>query len=213
MEEKGGPSASGIVYLFGDRFVDKSRLGGERLLYGGVKVRQRDLANQLMLSAFVELTSDGYLNLEPFERRRLRILVQRDVTVTVASEPRHTLYGLEGAIWENISGDPDRDRAKRIIRGIIGGRCSNPWWVIVERAKEGLLEQGYLVTEKEERRLRPDKIHWSANEELVAPLEGRVDQVKAMFDSFEVGNPAVHSSLVRAVKNGISAMEETTDYD
>ncbi len=114
---------------------------------------------------------------------------------------------------ENIGDDPDLDRVTDIIRRIIQTTSSRPWHVIVEKAKEGLLEQGYLVTEKEVRRFRPDKVHWSAEAALIAPHEGKVDEVKSMIGSFEGRDPTLYKALVDAVKGGIRSMYESPDYD
>jgi hypothetical protein len=212
VETEGTPSASGIVYLFGDRFVGKARVGAEKLLYTDVKVRLSDLANQLLVAAFAGLASAGYLRMERFEKKRLGIFAERDVELMRSGEPKEPLYGLEAEVWEKLSGDPKRDRVRNIIRMIIRSTCSNPWRVIVDKAKEGLLEQGYLATDKEVRRFAPDKIHWSANAELIAPHEGKVDEVKAMLASLETVDPALYKQLVDSVKGGTKAMEETPDY-
>jgi hypothetical protein len=207
------PSASGIVYLFGDHFVDKARLGGESLLYGGAKVKQNDLANQLLVAAFVGLAKAGCLQMERFEKKRLGVFTERDVETTRSGEPKEPLYGLEAAIWGSITGKRDQDRVKRIVGSIIGSMCANPWGVVVARAKDGLLEQAYLATDKEVRRFAPDKIHWSANDELIAPHQGKVEEVKAMLSSFEAADPDLYKQLVDSVKGGIKAMHETPDYD
>lgn len=213
METQRAPSASGIVYLFGDRFAKKARLGGEQLVHGGAKVSPEGLANQLLLFAFARFASDGYLQMEQLEQKRMKIFVDRDVRLTRTGEPSPPLYGLEVAIWENIRDDPDLDRVTNIIRRIIQTTSSRPWDVIVDKAKEGLLEQGYLATEKEVRRFRPDKVHWSAEEAQIAPHEGKVDEVKSMLDSFEARDPTLYKELVGAVKRGIRSMYESPDYD
>ena len=213
MGTEGMPSASGIVYLFGDRFVNRARLGGETLVYGGAKVKQNDLANQLLLAALVDLVRAGHLHMERFEKKRLGIFTERDVEVMRSGEPGEPLYGLEAAVWENISEKRDQDRVRQIVGRIIGSMCGNPWGVVVQRAKEGLLEQAFLATDKEVRRFAPDKIHWSANEELIAPHEGKVDEVKAMISSFEAADPDLYKQLVDSVKGGIKDMLETADYD
>ncbi len=106
MEMQGAPSASEIVYLFGDRFAKKARLGGEQLVYGGAKVSPEDLANQLLLSAFALFASDGYLQMEQLEQKRMKIFVDRDVRLVRTGEPSPPLYGLEAAIWRILAMTP-----------------------------------------------------------------------------------------------------------
>lgn len=212
MATEGKPSASGIVYLFGDRFAKKARMGGAQLIYGGNKVNLSDLGDKLLLAAFADLASKGYLGLEAVEEKKLGLLTSRDVLVTRLSSPREPLYGLEAAIWDSITGDPKRDRVRPIISSITGGTRPNPWNDLVDLAKNGLAEQGYLNVDKEELRFRPDKVHWSANEGLILPLEGRVDEVEAMLSSLETCDRAMYRQLVESVKKGIQAMVESQDY-
>jgi len=210
---QGGPSASDVVYLFGDRFAKKARLGGHQLVYGGSKVKANDLAEQLMVAAIAGLAGGGYIGLERVEEKKLGLFTSRDVQVTRLQSPQETLYGMEAAIWDNLTGNPEGDRVKDLIRRIIGATCVNPWANLVEITKRGLAEQGYLNADKEELRFRPDKVHWSANEEQISPLEGQVDQVKAQLSSLESGEPALHKQLVESVKKGIKDMEESPDSD
>ena len=212
MATEGKPSASDIVYLFRDRFAKKARVGGTQLIYGGNKINLRDLVERLLLAAFADLASRGYLGLEAVEEKKLGLITSRDVLVTRLGAPREPLYGLETAIWDSISGDPKKDAVRPIISRITGGRRPNPWSDLVDLAKNGLAEQGYLNVDKEELRFRPDKVHWSANEGLILPLEGRVDEVKAMLSSLETRDRAMYKQLVESVQKGIQDMVESQDY-
>jgi hypothetical protein len=213
MVTEGKPSASDIVYLFGDRFAKGARIGGAQLIYGGGKVKLSDLGDKLLLVAFAGLASKGHLGLEAVEEKKLGLFTSKDLLVTRLSTPAEPLYGLEAAIWDNITGDPKKDRVRPIISRITGGTTPNPWNDLVGLAKNGLAEQGYLNVDKEELRFRPDKVHWSANEGLILPLEGRVDEVKAMLSSLETGDRAMHKQLAESVKKGIKAMVESPDSD
>ncbi|HJX38165.1 MAG TPA: hypothetical protein VJ714_06180 [Anaerolineae bacterium] len=208
MVTEGGPSASDVVYLFGDRFVGETRPGGEQLVYGGNKVDVGELSEQLLLAAFADLASKGYLGLEVVEHKKLGLFTSKDVLVTPLGSPQETLYGLDAAVWDSLRGDPKKDRVRSLIARIIGGKRFNPWSDLVALAKSGLAEQGYLNVDKEELRFRPDKVHWSANEELISPHQGRVDQVKAQLSSLESRDPALYEQLAKSVKEGIRAMRE-----
>jgi hypothetical protein len=213
MTTEGRPSARDIVYLFGDRFAKGARVGGAKLIYGGSKVKLSDLGDKLLLAAFAGLASKGYLGLEAVEEKKLGLFTSRDVLVTRLSSPSEPLYGLEAAIWDNITGDPKQDRVRPVISRITGGTRLNPWNDLVNLAKTGLAEQGYLNVDKEELRFRPDKVHWSANEHLILPLEGRVEEVESMLSSLESRDRAMYKQLVESVKKGIQAMVESPDYD
>ena len=212
MGPEGKPSASDVVYLFGDRFAKKARLGGEKLVFGDQKVKLSDLADKLMVAAFADLTNRGYLVLEVVEQKRLGLFTSRDVQASRAAQPAEPLFGLEAAIWDRIADDPQQDRVREIISRITGGTQPNPWRDIVDLAKNGLAEQGFLLTDKEVRRLRPDKIHWSPNEESILPHEGRVDEVRALLSSLEMRDSALHKQLAESVKKGLQAMVEEQDF-
>jgi len=208
MVTEGGPSASDVVYLFGDRFVGEPSLGGEQLVYGGNKVDFGELGKLLLLVAFADLAGRGYLGLEVVEQKKLGLFTSKDVLVTRLSSPEETLYGLEAAVWDNLREDPKKDGVRPIIARIIGRKSYNPWSDVVDLAKSGLAQQGYLNVDKEELRFRPDKLHWSANEGLISPHQGRVDQVKAQLSSMESRDPALYEQLVESVREGIRAMRE-----
>ena len=202
------PSASDVVYLFGDRFLGEAGLGGEQLVYGGNKVDFGELGKLLLLVAFADLASKGYLGLDVVEQKKLGLFTSKDVLVTRLSSPEETLYGLEAAVWDNLREDPKKDGVRPIIARIIGRKSYNPWSDVVDLAKSGLAQQGYLNVDKEELRFRPDKLHWSANEGLISPHQGRVDQVKAQLSSMESRDPALYEQLVESVREGIRAMRE-----
>jgi hypothetical protein len=191
MTTEPGPSASDIVYLFGDRFASKARLGGTQLLYGGQKVKLNDLANTLVVAAFADLASKGYVALEAVEEKKLVLFTSRDVQLSRLAAPGETLYGLEAAIWDRLSGDPKEDRVRPIISRITGRERPNPWNDVAEVVKSGLAEQGYLIL----------------------PHEGRVDQVKAMLSSLETRDPTLYKQLQESVKKGIQAMLQQPDFD
>lgn len=208
-----GPLASDIVYLFGDRFAKKPRLGGHQLVYGGSKVKASELAEQLVIAALAGLASKGYLGLEAVEEKKLGLFTSRDVLVHRLQSPRETLYGMEAAVRDNLTDDPKQDRVKDLISRITGGERINPWTYLIDITREGLAEQGYLNADKEELRFRPDKVHWSANEELISPLQGRVDEVKAELSSLESRDRALYKQLLDSVKKGIKDMVESSDAD
>lgn len=208
-----GPSASDIVYLFGDRFAKTARAGGAKLVHGGSKVKASDLAEQLLIAAFAGLASRGYLGLEVVEQKKLGLFTSRDVLVTRLQSPQESLYGMEAAVWDSLTGDLQQDKVRDIISRITGGPRPNPWIDLVQITKKGLAEQGYLNADKEELRFRPDKVHWAANEELISPHEGQVDQVKAQLSSLESCDRALYKQLLESVKKGIQAMVESPDVD
>ena len=116
MATEGTPSASDIVYLFGDRFAKKARMGGAQLIYGGNKVNLSDLGDKLLLAAFAGLASKGYLALETVQEKILGLRTIRDLLVTRVKSPAEPLYGLEAAIWDSIRRNPSFEKGTRVLR-------------------------------------------------------------------------------------------------
>ena len=208
-------SASGLVYLFGEEFAKPAGrfLGGETLLYSGQKVNRTDLANRLFEAAFVSLAQEGYLSLGTEERKKLLLLTREVVTIAQEKGGDDLPPSLERAVMEALKGDPKQDWVQAVVERVIGGERYDPWKWVVEFVMERLVEAGYLGREVEKRRFRPDRVHWSAHEEAIAPLAGEAEALKASLEAFASANPDLHKRLVGEVGAGISAQQKEVDVD
>ena len=56
-------TASGIVYLFADQFVERARLSGERVPCTDRLVKQNELSEMLVAAAFIWLEENGLVTL------------------------------------------------------------------------------------------------------------------------------------------------------
>lgn len=208
-------TASGLVYLFGEGFAKPAGrfIGGETLLYSGQKVDRKDLANRLFEAAFVSLAEEGYISLGTEERKKLLLLTAEVVTISEEKGGDDLAPSLEGAIMDALEGDPKEDWVQVVVERVIGGERGDPWKWVVGYVMERLVETGHLGREVERRRFRPDKVHWSAHEEAIAPLRGEAETLKASLETFASLNPDLHKRLVGEVGAGISAQEMEVDTD
>ncbi len=208
-------TASGLVYLFGEEFIKPAGrfVGGETLLYSGQKVDRKDLANRLCEAAFVSLAQEGYVSLGTERRKSLLVLTREVVTIAQEKGGDDLPPSLERAIMGALSGDPKEDWVQVVVERVIGGERADPWKWVVGYVMERLVEAGCLGREVERRRFRPDKVHWSAHEEAIAPLAGEVETLKASLEAFASLNSDLHKRLVGEVRAGISAQQMEVDYD
>jgi len=209
-------AASSLVYLFGQKFVPVARLTGETLVYGGAKVREKELAHTLLLSAFASLAQQGNLELKAGKKRRL-MLFSSDVPLAKAlTSPE----GQRGQLERMILGRAGGGRVYDIVRGIIGKDLRNPWAHIISLVRSDLVEEGYFRAEQEERRgigrLLGAKTTITALPERIAPLEGEADRLKGMLSAFQVQEARLYSMLQKEVTSGVKSrvyQEPETDAD
>lgn len=207
-------TASGLVYLFGEGFAKPAgRLGGETLVYSGQKVNRTDLAHRLFEAAFVSLAEEGYTSLGTEERKKLLVLTREVVTIAQEKGGDDLPPSLERAVMDALKGDPKEDWVQVVVERVIGGERMDPWKWVVDYVMERLAETGFLGKGVEKRRFRPDKVHWSAPEEAIAPLAGEVETLKSRLESFAGLKPDLHKRLVGEVNAGIRARQKEVDVD
>jgi ribosomal protein L40E len=224
------PTASGIVYLFGEQFARPLRLSDHvrrevfallancypddraRLEYSGERVHLRDLANRLFEAAFVSLAQKGYISLR-LDKRKGRRGATEALTVTQAKSAHDMPPSLERAILDVLRGDGNETSVTEAVAGLIRaerprsllrpwGKISASRWVVVY-VMERLAAQRYLGRDVERLGLS-DHVCWSPNEDAIAPMAGEVETLKSMLETFATVNPDLHETLLREVRAGIS---------
>jgi ribosomal protein L40E len=216
------PTASGIVYLFGEEFAKPWRwtarawlrfLFGSslsvleeresvRLAYSGREVRRRNLATRLFEVAFVSLAQEGYISLR-VEQRNSLLRTTEAVTITEEKKGEDLPPSLERAIMDALRGEAKQDRVEAAVGRVIGATSSDPFQWVVRYVMDRLAETGYLGREVERRRLLPEKVHWSADEEAIRPLAGEVETLKARVETFATVLPHLDKRLTEEVRAGI----------
>jgi predicted transcriptional regulator len=208
------PSASGIVFLFGEQFatlwepstypealilgttpsVTDGRDGRSpvRAPYSGQSVWQGDLATRLFEGAFVSLVQGGYIFLHAQKRKGL-LRATEAVAITVQKSGDDLPPSLERAIMQALRGDPKEDWVKSVVGRVIGGRDWSPQQRPVDMVLESLVKTGWL-----------DRVAGPVVE-TTAPLLGELDAVKAMVHTFATELPDLHESLLREIQAGMQS--------
>ena len=216
MEYSIAPSA--LAYLFGDLLEDvfagrASRFTpNEKLPCREVKVKIKDLANVMLVAAFVHLAEEGYLKLTLGTKGR--ILKSKAVFAALSPErPSQGLHGLEAQIANSVTGKQKKDDVGSIVRRLWDADSSDPWRDIIGRAQRYLLSQGYFAEEKRRgvARLLGKKLVPQC--ERIVPLEGEARQLREMMAAFQAAQPELYKRLWKGVADGIRSRQERPDVD
>ena len=207
--EVNGVTASGLVYLFGERFAKPVSRKGETLLYGGQTVDRKQLANKLFEAAFISLAEAGYISLA-VEKRKWLFFTWKVVAVTRERDGDDLPGSLERAIMDKVSSSDEDLRVRAVVGWIIREISEDPWKWVIDFVMERLAESGVLERQVDEKKLwflDWEKIHWSPNEEAIAPLAGEMETFKESRSTFVYTNRRLHQRLVKEVAAGIRGQE------
>jgi len=216
-EDKIGPSItpSGVVYLYGEHFVGGGFLRGRiELPCRGVKVKKDELA-ETAAAAFIGLAQGGHVRLY-IDRRRGTLGIRKHKAVFLQPLERAgtSPSGFKGMVLRSLSDCQGLNNTVDILKRLVP-ESEDPWAGVIWRIREGLLEQGYFVEGKRGgvakfflgRKLLPDC-------ERIATLQGQVEPVKSMMESFRKDSPKVYAQLMKDVRAAIKAQKKVEeDYD
>lgn len=207
---------SGLVYLFGEQFVEQARAVGETLLYSGVKVKARELAEMLYGVALLALEANGVVRLELAQRKRLLGLASQQ-TVAVVRLGSAAPGGLEAAILAYLDADPARNDVAELLGRHLGQEMPDPWGHMTALVKRDLVARGFLHEDRQARsglgRLLGDKVTVSAVRERIAPLAPVVPRVKALLADAQARRPQMMAQLWKDLRKGYSSREEKPESD
>jgi|GEM_PF-1649791 len=209
-------SPSGVVYLYGDHFVGGGFLKGRiELPCRGVKVKKDELAEMAAATAFIGLAQGGYARLYIDQRRgTLGLRKHKAVFLQPLGRGATLPHGFEGRILGLLSDRQGLNNAVDILKGLVP-ESEDPWAEVIWRVREGLLEQGYFVEAGRGRvakfvlgrKLQPDC-------QRIAALQGQVEPVRNMIESFRIANQGIYAQLMKDVRAAIQARKRVAaDYD
>lgn len=207
---------SALAYLFGDTledlFAGRSRLPlSEAIPCREAKVKLRDLANVVLVAAFVQLASDGALGLALSTKGM--VIKSKFVLATRGSGQASRSDGLEGRILANVTGIARNDDVSSVVARVQGRKSADPWKEVIGTVQRYLVGLGYFV--EVERR----GIGKLLGKELVpqcekiAALRGEADRLKAALSAFRASQPAIYEQLWQDVARGIASCQEKPDTD
>ena len=208
-------SASGVVYLYGDHFVGGGLPGGRiELPCREVKVKKKELAETGVAAAFVALAQGRHARLYIDRRSGTLGIFKHKAVFLQPLEGAGTLpSGFEGRILNSLSDRQGSNNAVDIVRRLVP-ESKDPWAVAIELIREGLLEQGYFAEGERGRvtklllgrKLLPDC-------QRIATLQGQVEPVRSVIESFRMANPKMHTQLLKDVRAAIKAQERVRGED
>ena len=209
-------SPSGVVYLYGDHFVKGGFLRGRiELPCRGVKVKKDELAETAAAAAFIGLAQGGHARLYIDKRQgTLGLRKHKAVFLQPLQRAGAPPSGFEGRILQSLSDRQGLNNAVDILKRLVP-ESEDPWAGVIWRVKEGLLEQGYFVEGERGkvtkffrgRKLLPDC-------QRIATLQGQVEPVRGMIESFRIANPGIYAQLMKDVRAAIEAQRRVEeDYD
>jgi hypothetical protein len=205
------PSASALIYLFGDLFAQKAVIQGVSLPWRNAKVNEHHLAIIMFVAEFVVLSEKEQICLQ-FSRPGQSS--PESLHATFLSVPP-SVQGLEREILCSASvgkcGDDDQEDIRAIVWRALKKDSLNPWTVPSEFALEELVQGGYLTPPDHHvpvlslgNRHRPIL-------EKISSLECQARELKAQLDSFRDREPLNYSLLWDNVCRGFYARQECGD--
>ncbi len=188
------PSASAMVYLFGDLFAEQDGLSGseqERKFH----TKEEGLAAAMFVVEFVTLMELHHIRLQSARTKRMGWLVTDRVHATLLQAPPHAA-GLEQRILVYLGNGYDRD-IKEIVWRVLEHDSPNPWSATRVIVEQELVEAGYLSSET-----RVDR---------VALLEREAKELKARLAAVQQRGPELYSILWKHVEEGLRSRKESAD--
>ncbi len=211
-----GITPSGLVYLFGEQFVEPAKVTGETLLSSGVKVKGRELAEMMYGVALAALEADGIVRLELARRKRLLGLASAQ-TAAIGLLGAATPGGLEGSILGYLNADSSKNDVANVLNRQIGQDMADPWGHITEAVKRDLVAHGFVHEERTPRtglgKLLGDKVTLSAIPERIAPLAGQVPLVKGLLANLQARQPELAVQIWKDMRAGFQSRVEKQDND
>ncbi len=207
---------SALAYLFGDVledvFAGKSRLTtSEKLPCRDVKVKRKDLAHAMLVSAFVYLARQGRLGLDV--RTKGRIIKSKFVLVTASGGPAGPFASHEAQILGSIRGDPKNNGVRSIVWRLWGADVGDPWGDLIRDSQRYLLGLGYFVDQERRGIAKIMGKKLMPNCERTLTLRPEATPLRNMLAAFRAEQPELYERLWKEVAAGIASRQESPDVD
>jgi hypothetical protein len=209
-------SPSALAYLFGDTlqnlFAGKSRLPiNETLPCREVKLRRKDLAVAVLVTAFADLVRKGNLKLNV--QTKGRIIKSKSVLATAAGTPVGSLAGLEAQLLGNLRRNQNDDDVPSVVARLWSHKVDDPFNEVMDMARTYLEGQGYFVEEKRQglSKLLGKKLVPQCDKILA--LQGQAGPLYDMVAAFRSTQPEVYAQLWNDISKGIASQQEKVEAD
>ncbi len=211
-----GITPSGLVYLFGEQFVEPAKMLGETLLASGIKVKGRELAEMLYGVALVALNADGIVRLDLAQRKRFLGMGQAQV-VAVTPLGRPAPGGLEAAIVACLLPDPTKNDVADLINRQLGQDMADPWGEMIGRVKADLAARGFFLQQREARqglgKILGDKVTLTPQPDRIAAVRDLTGLVRGLLANTQARQPQLAAQLWKDMRKGFQSRVEQSDSD
>lgn len=212
-------SPSELVFLNGDLFAQKARLGNTQLLHMDKSVSTSQFGLAVLTAAILANEKLGALSLKTYQKKAL--LGLRKVTSLSVRPGSTPVEWPEGSLESELLSQVQRRRASDeamevtdLIYVWLRQDTSDPWKSVLEFVQSAMADRN-LLKRHEEKKLKvftvthytlPDSTASLAGKETVAP-------VKQILSACERERPEIWDLLTKQIKKAISARTEQDDTD
>ncbi len=208
-------AASSLVYLFGDRFVERDTAfsAGEKLPCSEIKVKKKELTQTMFLAAFASLVQEGRLNLTLGQKKTM-IFKTNAVFAAVNRLDLPDPGGLEARLLHAMTGNPQKDSVEELVWRVIGETSIDPWGEVIGQIKGYLLPLGFFAEGE-----RSGLVKFIAGQKLlpqcerIATLQGALPAVQALLEGVHCQDLGLHKQLCEDIKKGINSRYEAPQQD
>jgi hypothetical protein len=208
-----GPS--GVIYLFGDHFVERDTIftAGEKLPCSEIKVKKKQLTEVMLAGTFAWLAQNGRISFTTGQKGTL-VFKRPAAFITVVRRDPLDPGGLEASILHALSGNLQSDSVEDVVYRVIPNTNVDPWGDVVDIARNHLFRMGFY---QEVERTGVAKL--LAGRKLVplcdriATLQPGIGAAQALLHSYQAGNPALYRLLHDDIRKGIDSRYEAPDTD
>jgi hypothetical protein len=202
---------SGVIFLFGDRFVERDTLftAGEKLPCSEIKVKKKPLTEVMLAGAFAWLAQNGRISFSTGQKGTL-VFKRSAAFVTVMRRDPIDPGGLESSILHAISGSLQSDSVEDVVYRVIPNTNVDPWGDIVDIARNHLFRMGFYQEGD-----RSGVAKFLAGRKLVplcdriATLQPGIGPAQALLQSYQ----GLYRLLHDDIRKGIDSRYEAPDTD
>lgn len=209
---------SEVVFLNGEQFAEKVKLGNVDLIHSDQKVSLAQLGGAILVTAILACEQAGAFRLEVRERKATLGLRKVRELFAVPGKPRENLpeHSLEATFAELAIylEQKNKNDIYTMLYTWLRQDAMSPWNTALELVKAGMALRG-LLDATEEKKLKLFKVtRYSLPEQTARLVKGQsVGPVKALLGNCERARPDVWKELESAIKKAIAARTESSNTD
>ena len=209
---------SEVVFLNGEQFAEKVKLGNVDLIHSDEKVSIAQLGQAILAAAILACEQAGAFHLEVRERKATLGLRKVRELFTVPAKPNENLpeHSLEATFSDLATylAQKDKNDIYNVLYTWLRQDAMSPWNTALELVKAGMAKRG-LLDATEEKKLKLFKVtRYSLPEQTARLVKGQsVGPVKALLETCQRTRPEVWRELESGIKKAIAARTESSNTD